>query len=327
MDFSWLGNFFYSQLFVTPAYPVTDFTDQTVIVTGANTGLGFEAAKHLVRLNVSKVIIAVRNLQKGSAAKEAIEHATGRKGVVEVWQLDLSSYESVKDFAAQVSNLERLDAMIENAGIGGEKLELKEGLESTITVNVISTELLALLVLPKLQETATRFNVQPRLSIVTSDLHFIVKFPERNSQDIFKELSENNSHFGERYQVTKLIELFFIRELALRINASKKPKVVVNCMTPGVCASDFFRDPSFIMRITMPIMYKLLARTTEVGARTLIAGASAGIESHGEYMADGVVASPSNLVLSAEGKDLQTRLWDQTIQRLENIQPGISSNI
>lgn len=208
MDISWMRNFFYTQLFVTPPYPVTDFTNQTIIVTGANTGLGLEAAKHFVRLNASKVILAVRNLEKGRIAQEAINDATGRNGVVEVWQLDLSSYQSVKDFAGQVSKLERLDAMVENAGIGATKFELTEGLESSITTNVISTELLALMVLPKMQETATRFNVQPRLSIVTSDLHFIVKFPERGSQDVFAELSkEDNLNFQERLPIPLLSSL------------------------------------------------------------------------------------------------------------------------
>lgn len=200
MYFSFLKDVLYSQFFVTPPYPVTDFANQTIIVTGANTGLGLEAAKHFARLNASKVIIAVRNLDKGAAAKEAIENETGRKGVIEVWQLDLSSFQSVKDFAAQVSKLGRLDAVVENAGIGPTKRVITEGLESAITTNVISTELLALLVLPKLQETATKFNVQPRLSIVTSEMHIIVKFPERVSEDIFAELSrEDNPSFGERY--------------------------------------------------------------------------------------------------------------------------------
>lgn len=67
-----LRTFFYSQLFVTPSYPESSFADQTVIVTGSNTGLGLEAARHFYRLNCSRLILAVRTVTKGQTAKEEI---------------------------------------------------------------------------------------------------------------------------------------------------------------------------------------------------------------------------------------------------------------
>lgn len=78
-------------------------------------GLGKEAARHYVRLNAEKVIIACRSIEKGEAAARDIEQSTGRKGVVEVWQLDLSSYENVKQFAERAKGLRRLDSIVENA--------------------------------------------------------------------------------------------------------------------------------------------------------------------------------------------------------------------
>lgn len=64
--------------------------------TGANVGLGKEATRHYVRLGASKVIIACRSVEKGESAKKDIETSTGRKGVLEVWQLDLQNYDSVR---------------------------------------------------------------------------------------------------------------------------------------------------------------------------------------------------------------------------------------
>jgi NAD(P)-dependent dehydrogenase (short-subunit alcohol dehydrogenase family) len=188
---TWFTNFLYSQLLVTLPYPTKDFTGQTIIITGANTGLGFEAAKHFIRLNASKVILAVRSLEKGHLAKESILTTcpSTPETALEVWALDLSSYDSVKAFGERVQEMKRLDAVLENAGIGTGIWKEVEGNESTITVNVISTELLAFLVLPKLRETAVKYNVHPRLSIVASDLHFVVKFPERNEEDIFGKLN------------------------------------------------------------------------------------------------------------------------------------------
>jgi retinol dehydrogenase-12 len=151
-----LSQCLYDQVFTTPAYPTTDCTGRTIIVTGANTGLGKEAVRHLVRLNADRVILTSRTASKGEAAAKEIEETTGRKGVVEVWDLDLQNYDNVKAFA----------------GISTMKFTEAAGNESTITVNVVSTFLLALLVLPKLQETARLFNVVPTLTIVSSDVHY-----------------------------------------------------------------------------------------------------------------------------------------------------------
>lgn len=85
--------------------------------------------------------------------------------------MDLCSYESVKQFCARANNLERLDIVTENAGSATPHYEEFEGMESTITINVISTFLMALLLLPKLRADSIKFNTFPRLTIVASDAH------------------------------------------------------------------------------------------------------------------------------------------------------------
>lgn len=182
--------FLYRQLFVKPPYPEHDLTGQTIIVTGSNVGLGMEAARHFVRMNAEKVILAVRSVEKGEKAKASIEESTGRQGVAEVWSLDLASYDSVKHFVRRAEGLKRLDAVVENAGIATRKYERAEDNEATVTVNVVSTFLLALMILPKLRETATKYNVTPRLTIVSSEVHMFTDFPERNSPNIFHTLDD-----------------------------------------------------------------------------------------------------------------------------------------
>ena len=110
----------YTQLTSTPRIPTKSFDGKTVIVTGSNVGLGLEACRWMVKLGVSRVIMAVRNIDKGNAAAEDIRVSTAcRPEVLEVWQLDLSSYESVVKFAEKAKNeLSRLDAVLGNAGIG-----------------------------------------------------------------------------------------------------------------------------------------------------------------------------------------------------------------
>jgi retinol dehydrogenase-12 len=133
MSLSYFIGFLYGQWTVTPPMPTERYDGQTVIVTGANVGLGLEAARHIVNLGAAKVILAVRSIDKGEAAKKDIEATSGKRGVVEVWQLDLSSYASVEEFAAKASKLDRLDVLLENAGIATGTFKLAEDNESTIT--------------------------------------------------------------------------------------------------------------------------------------------------------------------------------------------------
>jgi NAD(P)-dependent dehydrogenase (short-subunit alcohol dehydrogenase family) len=89
----------------------------TYIVTGANIGLGYECAKHLVNLSASHVILAVRSQERGDVAKARIESDTGHTGIAEVWLLDLADYDSVKAFAERAMTLARLDGIVENASV------------------------------------------------------------------------------------------------------------------------------------------------------------------------------------------------------------------
>lgn len=122
------------------------------------------------------MILGCRSIDKGQAAKALIAQTTKGDAEVEVWQVDLSSYESVREFCAKAQKLERLDAVIENAGIAMPTYEEYEGMESTITVNVISTFLMALLLLPKVRADAVKYNILPRLTIVASDAHEQVSY-------------------------------------------------------------------------------------------------------------------------------------------------------
>lgn len=163
--------FLYRQLFLTPPRPKTLFDEKTVIVTGSNVGLGLEAALHFARLGAARVILAVRDTSKGEAAKRSIDQSLRRvPSPVSVWTLDLSHYDSVKDFVARVDReLDRVDVVCENAGIATGTFRLTERDESTITTNVVSTFLFAFLLLPKLKETARHFNTSPAISITSSE--------------------------------------------------------------------------------------------------------------------------------------------------------------
>jgi retinol dehydrogenase 12 len=93
--------FINSQLNVKLPIPTYDFTGQTIIVTGGNSGLGLEAVRHFVRLNAGKVIMAVRSFARGEHAKAEIECHTGRTDVVDVYELDLARYTSAQSLRSR----------------------------------------------------------------------------------------------------------------------------------------------------------------------------------------------------------------------------------
>ncbi|KAF2805813.1 putative short-chain dehydrogenase [Mytilinidion resinicola] len=319
-------SFVHSQLFVTPIYPSGSYTGRTVIITGSNTGLGKEAARHFTRLGASTVILGVRSVDKGNAAKADIEQSTKcAASVVQVWQLDVASYASVRSFAARVAGLERVDIFLANAGIAPANFALVEGTESMITVNVIATFLLTFLVLPKMRETAKTYDTKPTLSITTSEVHAKTAFQEKAAPDgkIFEALNDEGKFDAmDRYPVSKLLEVFGVRAFAGEHKAEELG-VTVNCLNPGLCHSELMREAGLGLRI----MKSLLGRTTEAGSRTLVHAASQGPETHGKYLGDCKIKPPGGIVLKPEGKIAQERVWTELVGRLEAIVPGVTKSL
>jgi retinol dehydrogenase-12 len=190
-----IRDFFYTQLFATIPEPKASFTDKTVIITGGNIGLGYESAQKVLFLGATKVILGCRSTQRGEAAKETLIASTKcHPDTIEVWPVDLSVYESVKEFAARAKGLARIDALIANAGVQMNELQIAEGTEMSMTINVVSTLLVSSLLLSKMQETAKKYATTPHLTIVSSALYSIAKFPEKPwPEDIFAWLGENNN--------------------------------------------------------------------------------------------------------------------------------------
>lgn len=147
-------------------WPTQSFALKTVIVTGANVGLGLEAARHFVRLGARKVILGCRDLAQGKAAKEDIEASEKHvDGQLEVWEVDLGSFQSVAFFCRRAEHLERLDVVVANAGLLSHVYEQFEGYERQCTVNVISTWLMVLMLLPIMRRTTALYNqVQEKVS-------------------------------------------------------------------------------------------------------------------------------------------------------------------
>lgn len=322
--------FLYSQLFKSLPYPTASYAGKTIIVTGSNVGLGKEAARHFVRLGARRLILAVRSLDKGHAAKHDIEATTNcAPDVIKVWQLDMASYASVQKFAARIdAELDRVDIFIANAGVARLEHSVAEDNETTITVNVVSTFLLAALVMPKLKASAAKFHTRPTFTITSSEVHGHTQFPQKSAPDgeIFAMLNDKamaEKYFNEQYPVSKLLEVFGVRSIAEKHPASAFP-VTINCVNPGLCHSELSRDfPTF----RFWLIKLLLARSTEVGSRTLVHAGSQGADSHGQYLSDCEITAPAPFVTSKEGKEAQDRVWAELVKKLEAIKPSVTRNL
>jgi retinol dehydrogenase 12 len=262
----------------------------------------------------------------------SIKHRSDGSSAIEVWSLDLSSTESTLAFVDRAKKeLSRLDVVVENAGIVKQSWCVNEGFEQTIQVNVINTLLLALGILPKLLSTAHEFpNAKPHLEIVSSEAHRFTKFPTINQPDIYDSFNDENQFDPmDRYSISKLLEVLFVRELANRLQRAREEAaaVVINTVNPGMCHSDVDRGMTPAFQRIMYIVRLLLARSTEVGSRTLVYGACAGPQSHGEYMSDGKNEEVEQWIYSNYGKRAQAMVFEQTMKVLEARQPGIGAAI
>jgi NAD(P)-dependent dehydrogenase (short-subunit alcohol dehydrogenase family) len=284
-----------------PSDPQDSFAGKTVLVTGSNTGLGYEAAYKFAALGASHLILAVRDVQKGEVAKTRLEERLGpmsKTCLLKVWPLDLSDYDSVKSFAQRVeSELEQLDVAVLNAGVFNIQFgQSKYQWENDLQVNTLSTTLLALLLLPKLKETARTTGRTPTLELVSSGTHYMSKLtPEQMSGDVDL-LSEFNqsSKFStnKQYGLSKLFLMYALEALSELAAAATDgtPVVFVTSTCPGMCTTEIARGfDSLLYRIGKAIIGLLLFRTAEQGSRTLVSGALLGSRGHGVFWQNDII--------------------------------------
>ncbi|KAH9496864.1 Retinol dehydrogenase 14 [Bulinus truncatus] len=233
-----------------------DLTGKTVIVTGANAGIGFMTALDLARRN-ARVILACRNEERAEQAKEEIISKTGNKNVV-VRLVDLRNMKSVRNFAKQIIEEEpRLDILINNAGVvneGRPKTLTDEGLETLFAVNYFGPFLLTNLLLDLLKKSAPS-----RIVNVSSVVN---KYGTIDLDNLNAEKSFRHHH---RYFDSKLALVSFTRELARRLEGSG---VTANALHPGTVYTNLFNNMYFFLRYPLLCFIKIFCKTAEEGAQT-----------------------------------------------------------
>jgi light-dependent protochlorophyllide reductase len=234
--------------------------NKSVIITGANSGLGFECAKTIASANQGwHIIIACRNLTKAEEAKQQLISAS-QNDQISVLELDLASLQSVRNFVAKFrqSNFPPLHGLINNAGmqvLSGLEYS-KDGYEKTFATNHLGHFLLTNLLLENLQEPA-------RIIIVSSGTHDPDTIEGKYNKPMFlgaehlaKSASEKEMSGIQRYATSKLANIFFAYELARRLEGKK---ITVNAYDPS-----YVPATNLVMSIKSPLARRILRASTRI---------------------------------------------------------------
>jgi NAD(P)-dependent dehydrogenase (short-subunit alcohol dehydrogenase family) len=284
---------------------IVDQSGRTFIVTGANSGLGFEAARELAH-HGGMVIIAARDEAKGLDAVARIK-AEQPSAAVEYRAIDLADLESVRAFAASiVSGGIAVDVLINNAGIMFPPRRLSpQGFESQFATNHLGHFALTGL----LYDTLRRGR-DARVVTVTSNLH-------KGGSIHFDDLSGEKSYSPQAfYQQSKFANVLFGLELDRRLRAAGAP-VKSMLAHPGYSATNLQRSAqSALMRAVMQIGNRLIAQSASMGALdelyaaiapSAVGGKVYGPDGFREMRGHPVEVEPDS---AARNEDTARRLWD-----------------
>ncbi|XP_062253930.1 retinol dehydrogenase 14-like [Platichthys flesus] len=272
---------------------------KTVVVTGANSGIGKATAAAIVKLR-GRVIMACRDLGSAEEAAREIREQTGAdRAQLVLKQLDLASLTSVHTFCQDMMKEEpRLDVLINNAGVYQcPYTRTEDGFEMQFGVNHLGHFLLTHLLLDLLKRSAPS-----RIVVVSSKLY---KHGHINFEDLNSEHSYDKAF---AYSRSKLANLLFTCELAHRLEGSG---VTVNALTPGLVRTNLGRHVH-VPVLAQP-MFNLLSwglfKSPEEGARTSVFLAcspdAGGVQ--GKCFAD---CRPQVLLDKATDREVASKLWD-----------------
>ncbi|XP_057370182.1 retinol dehydrogenase 11-like [Daphnia carinata] len=290
---------------------------KTIIITGANTGIGKETALDLASRG-GRIILACRDLKKASLTKDDIVQKSGNCNVL-VKKLDLASLASVRQFAKDVlENEPKLHLLINNAGCGGNnKQYTQDGLENQMQSNYFGHFLLTNLLLGLMIKTAENEQENVRIINVSSDISYFCR--SLNFEDLNFVQDRTAGTFLAPYKIygtSKLCNILFSMELANKLEHHGNA-ITVNSLHPGSVYTEFGRFSSMfsaMMIIGIPFL-----KTPKEGAQTTIYLAVADEVANvtAQYFRDCKIATPSKL---AQDSGMAKKLWDvsETLVHLQS---------
>lgn len=279
---------------------------KTILITGANSGLGYEAAKILGKKG-AHVVMTARNLQKGNEALKAIKKEEP-KAKIDLLSLDLADFHSIRNFADEFhSKYAKLDVLINNAGImNPPKREVtKQNFEVQFGTNHLGHFLLTGLLLDILKRTPnSRISVQSSIVHKTESMKPDIYFADLNF--------EKSYNRDQAYAQSKLANLLFAYELDRRLKLNNI-KTIVTAAHPGYTKTNLQANSGFMMAV---IMNNILAQNVKMGVLPILRAATEENLRGGEYFGPTKTMEMRGypeLVKSSDksyDKDLAKKLWE-----------------
>ena len=238
------------------ALSAVDMNKKICIVTGGTSGIGWVTACRLAQWGATVLLIG-RDLQRGWAAEERIQHEFGNQNV-KFFQMDLSVQDQIRQFVAAFhQGYDRLDLLVNNAGITLLTRRLSvDGVEMTFAVNHLGHFLLTNLLLDTLKESAPS-----RVINVSSGSH-------RGAQIDFNNLRGETGYKGlQAYGQSKFANVLFTYALARRM---ENTGVTVNAVHPGFVLTNLGRDNGWLIHNIIRLVMRFGGIAAEEGAETLI---------------------------------------------------------
>lgn len=326
-------------IFKNKWYPPADpehisFAARTIIVTGSSSGLGAEAAYKFAAQGAARLILAVRNEEKGAKAQKLIQHlASDPKCKVDVWKLDMLDYDSIKAFAKRCDDeLDRLDIAVLNAGVfSATYKQSRYGWEETLQVNTLSTTLLALLILPKMKASRTA-DFTPVLELVSSGRHYAAQLSDAQKTDgtvnVLEDFNKQEGFSsGILYRTSKLFLMYAMQSLAQSVQQEgAKPEVVITSACPGACQSDLARGmDSLALRAAKMAANSFFLRTAEEGSRAFVSAIDQGEAGHGSFWQNDTIRAPPDLLQGETGESLRQKVYGEIYAALEKDIPDLQA--
>ena len=269
------------------------------IVTGANSGIGKETARGLAKQGAT-VVIAVRDVAKGEAARAEIAQSEGAGDRVKVMKLDLASFASIRAFASEfATTFGKLHVLVNNAGLSPiEKLQTADGIEVTFGVNHVGPHLLTRELAPLLKSSAPA-----RVVFLSSSLQKSAKLDLDDPQ-----FEKRSFSWMDAYGASKLANVLDTLTWAEKFAGTG---VTVNAVHPGVVSTQLARDVWWLK-----IMAKVFFASPASGARTsLFAAGDASLEGvTGKYFEGTKTKAVNPLANDAAARD---KLWSMTERLIE----------
>jgi NAD(P)-dependent dehydrogenase (short-subunit alcohol dehydrogenase family) len=234
--------------------PDADTAGKICVITGANSGIGYEATLGMVRAGV-RVVMVCRNRQRGEAAHERIVRAA-EGAQVELLIADLASLRQVRALASDLTAAHRkIDVLVNNAGVYRSRPEMSEdGFEKTMAINHLAHFLLTNLLLSTLRAG------RARIITITSGSHRLAKLKRKPLEQIIRSVGGYSG--VQAYADSKLANLLFSFELARR-----ESDLTAIALHPGVLSTRIWNQNTNLLSLTMCLVKPFMERPARGGER------------------------------------------------------------